>query len=646
MVRFNTNYLNQFDARYYPSEIGTTVSPTIEAPQGVEAQLRSGARLVEISVADPGQAWVARARGGPIPSGAYTKEQRQELKELGQVNKAAMTVHAGSSTSFAPLGREGVDEFQRQRNLDEIKSNVDFAHDIKADSVTVHIIGTPRPVQELGEEKLRPQGLEQYSFADMKTGKLVVQLSGSDEILIPKLVKNDRGQWDYLYDEQTGGIQYYKPQDMGLNKPTTTFDDAVQYFQKSMNQGAFRDYQEKNYSGADVALLHYLRQKEILQQSEYDRWQVQSRKLKEQMDLLGKEGDEHKLIDYIAGRKDPTHLSITQLNHLKERAEQLTNSGFSFGVYFDPNRPDTWNSARERVERTWDMMRQEQRAAMERTGHSYDSLNKTKDLITDYNDGVNQYPLRIQSLSKLAEKQNVEGIVDVAMHSYRRSKETKNNVMINPENIFPHFYGSHPDELKEVIIKSRNELARQMQQEGVDKSHAKKLSEEFIGACFDVGHANMWRRYWQEEKGEKKGFEDWLADKAEGLAKEGIIKKVHINDNFGYEDDSLPPGTGIVPIKKVVDRIRKYEGKIPIISEGYGGPKNESWKQVTEAWRAFNPHVYNQATVLSGQVGETWDKLHYFDTALRSYTPTFLAGPAVPEVLAEDFRTWDDIPLE
>ncbi|PIO00296.1 hypothetical protein COT72_01160 [archaeon CG10_big_fil_rev_8_21_14_0_10_43_11] len=654
MVRFDSNYLNAMDARYYPSELGTTVAPMTEAQQGVDAQLRTGAKLIEINVADPGQAFAARGSGRPIPSAGYGKEQRQEIKELAQVNKAALTVHSGSSTSMSPLGQQGVDAYQRARNMDELRANVDFAHDIGADSITVHVIGTPRPIQSIGDTRLKPEGLDRYDFVDMKTGKMVHQVSGDQEVRLPILDKVDytdstgkkRTRYNYRYDPETKGIQYYTPDTMGFKGGSVTFDQAARFFEEKIKIGqlpGFQGEESKKYTGADIALLHYLRQNEVLQQSEYDRWAAQSEERHKQLELLGKPGQDGALIDYITGRKNPNSLTAQQLRELTHKADTLMNKQFSFGSSFDPRRPETWSSAKERINEQYSLLEHEQHSAMERAANAWGSLKQTEDYL--HSDDKN-YPLRLQPLTKFAHKQNVDGIADLAYHSYQRSKDTGKKVMINPENIFPKFYGSHPDELRNVIQSSRREFEQKIAHDVSDKKKRESMSEEFIGACFDVAHAGMWRRYWEEEGKGKKNFDDWLADQAEALAKEGIIKKVHVSDHFGYEDDSLPPGQGIVPLKKVVDRIRKYEGKIPIISEGFGGPRSQSAKQVTESWRLFNPHVYNQATVLGGEAGETWDKLHYFDNNIRTYTPHFLAGDAVPEMLQPDFRTWEELPLE
>lgn len=654
MVQFNTKYLNQFDARYYPSEIGTTVAPQQQAQRGLDAQLRTGAKLVEINVGDVGPATVGLSGGGPIPVGGYGKEERQEIKELAQVNKATVTTHAGSSTTMSPLGQRGPDKEQRERNMEELRADVDFAHDIGAESVTVHVIGTPRPLQRISEReggKIQIMGQEEHHFVDMKTGKLVGNIGGSDEMQMPQLKRNPKGGWDFVYDKDTHGIKYYNSQDFGLQQgESITFDTAARYFEKNKQQvlrnSNLSPDQIDRVTGEELAIAHYFTQNEIVQRSQWQKAQNHSKMSREVLDLLGNPEDKKSLIYNLYNPDEYSKLSRKEREKLDEDLKKASKGygEFSFVVPgLDPTDSESWNEVRPMIQRRYEELTDVQQSQMLQAGGAKQKLTETEQLLSPYNDDVlgRKYYSRIQPLTHLAEKENIEGVADLAYHSYQRSKQTKQKVTITPENIFPKFYGSHPDELRDVVINSRKLFEKQLREkEKINPKDAEKLSKEFIGACFDVGHANMWKRYW---KGDKDKFDDWLVGETEKLAKEGIIKKIHVNDNFGYEDDSLPPGQGNVPIKRVVDKIREHTGKIPIISEGFGVSRDQSWRQITEAWELFNPHVYNQAHVSNTGIKRTWDKLHYFDSNFRSYNPGFLAGPAAVE---EDLTTWEDLPLE
>jgi sugar phosphate isomerase/epimerase len=80
----------------------------------------------------------------------------------------------------------------------------------------------------------------------------------------------------------------------------------------------------------------------------------------------------------------------------------------------------------------------------------------------------------------------------------------------------------------------------------MSESDAKKKAQEIIGVTFDLGHANINKKY---------GFTDKdIIKEAEALAKN--VKHVHLADNFGYNDSHLPPGMGNVATRKF-RKIRK-----------------------------------------------------------------------------------------
>ncbi len=620
MVQFHTRYINPFDTRYYPSEIGTTVNPVQEAAQGVDAQLRTGAKLVEINVGDIGQGWAARSRGAPIPVGAYGKEQRQELKELGKVTGTTLTVHAGSSTPIAPETEEGgFDEYTRNRALAELKANVDFAHDIGAENVTVHLIGNVRPIagKELGgaieQEKIGTQGLTQIKLVDMKTGKALGAIDPTTDVKLPIIrFDSNKDKWNYEYDPDTGGIKTY-----GYK----TFGEAVNEFSK-MSEEKKEELGLKGKSGISIAIAHFLKQGEISERALYDEYSKRAKDTHEQ----------YENIDRLIGFREG---NLTPEDYLKKLEKDDTNFKRFSRWYNIEGGSKLKTLSKEELEEIKNKYELERNGYMERAGHHLIQLNQTEERTKKYGD----YDMRVQPSVKLAEEKNIEGIAELALYSYNKSLTTGNKIAVMPENIFPQYYGAHPDELKSVIMKAREKLTQKLIGGGIKKEKAPEIARDYIKATFDTGHAYMWKRYWKESD-EK--FHKWIADKAEELAKEGIIGKVHINDNFGYEDDSLAPGEGIVRNKEIVDRIRKHTGKIPIISEGYGQKRGEEWRQIAEAWRHFNPYVYDQSYIMKGGAPEMWDKLQYFSRA-RSYSPTFLFGPIAP---SEDFRTFSELPLE
>ncbi|MHC1567427.1 MAG: sugar phosphate isomerase/epimerase family protein [Candidatus Syntropharchaeia archaeon] len=104
--------------------------------------------------------------------------------------------------------------------------------------------------------------------------------------------------------------------------------------------------------------------------------------------------------------------------------------------------------------------------------------------------------------------------------------------MINLEPLL----GRFPDELLGIV-------------ETVDRDN--------IGIVFDVGHANTMNV-----------IDEFL---------EVDVVHVHVHDNFGEKDEHLPPGHGNIEWKKVMDGLKRYNGRIVIearnLDEGEEGLK-------------------------------------------------------------------------
>jgi len=143
----------------------------------------------------------------------------------------------------------------------------------------------------------------------------------------------------------------------------------------------------------------------------------------------------------------------------------------------------------------------------------------------------------------------------------RANKELKEKApALSIENVFPETAFSMGEEMKQLIEKSREKFIEKATKSGMNKENAKKRAEELIGVTFDVGHLNLAKKY---------GFKD------EDLMKEAqkmlpFINKVHLTDNFGSDDNHLPPGMGNVPIKEYLEKIKKQGYKGEFITEAGG----------------------------------------------------------------------------
>ncbi len=187
----------------------------------------------------------------------------------------------------------------------------------------------------------------------------------------------------------------------------------------------------------------------------------------------------------------------------------------------------------------------------------------------DIRPGIESNPTELKRLGKIVERGlDVLGKIEKAPETFKRLQpfmidkgaETFANIakkvykehgstapMINIENPPAGGALSRAEDLRDLIEESRIKLIDGLTKDGMDKSKAKKVSEQMIGATWDVGHINMLR---------KKGYEaEDIVKQTEIIAP--YVKHVHLSDNFGLDHTELPMGMGNVPIKEIMGKLGK-----------------------------------------------------------------------------------------
>ena len=266
---------------------------------------------------------------------------------------------------------------------------------------------------------------------------------------------------------------------------------------------------------------------------------------------------------------------------------------------------------------------------------------------------------RIKPIQDYGVEKSADAMARGAIYAMKKQKETeeaentkfKSPLFIAPENIFPeNGYGSHPEELKNMIVKSREEMQRLLWDKEKNKptkdgselgvysyDDAVKSSQDHIKATFDIGHLNTWRKFFT---GKPQEFNEWVGKQVETLAKEKIIGHAHITDNFGFYDEHVTPGEGNAPIAGFIKKLKENEFKGKIIVE----PGHQDVKAWTGAMRSFNSPIYR----VDGRPVSWTEVEHSYFSKTRS--PTYLVGETSPGVgLGEeynDWRFWSRLPIE
>ena len=148
------------------------------------------------------------------------------------------------------------------------------------------------------------------------------------------------------------------------------------------------------------------------------------------------------------------------------------------------------------------------------------------------------------------------------------------------------------EDLKNLVIASREKFVDKAVKDGMNKKEAEKTAERLIGATWDVGHINMLRR---QGMGKKE-----IIEETKKVAP--FVKHVHFSDNFGFEHTELPMGMGNVPLKEMMDKLGEegFEGR-KIIEAG-------NW------WQHFQTNPFKESLeglgspVYSEGVGPYWNQ--------------------------------------
>ncbi len=164
---------------------------------------------------------------------------------------------------------------------------------------------------------------------------------------------------------------------------------------------------------------------------------------------------------------------------------------------------------------------------------------------------IDSTPQTFRPLKEFAIEKSAETFANVAQTAYNKHGSAAPVISIeNP----PGGEGlSTGEDLRDLIKSSRTQLAKNLKREGMSGSEAKRVAANMIGATWDVGHINMMR---------KKGYtEKDLIKQTKEIAP--FVKHVHLSDNFGLDHTELPMGMGNVPLKPMINEIKKagFKGK-------------------------------------------------------------------------------------
>lgn len=210
-------------------------------------------------------------------------------------------------------------------------------------------------------------------------------------------------------------------------------------------------------------------------------------------------------------------------------------------------------------------------------------------------------PNQFMKVEEFATKKASETFANVALHSY---KEYGNGApIVSVENLDQGRFGfSQGEDLARLIDESRKKFEEKAIKEGYSKKEAKKAAKKMIGVTFDIGHANISRKYGYNE--------DELAKEAAAVSK--YLKHVHLTDNFGNADTHLPIGMGNVPVEKMLKALGKPAEDAKKINEVGGWYQYFKTNPYPELLQATGSPIYSSTN------GPYWSETTGFQESYHS----------------------------
>lgn len=636
-------------------EWGTTANPFEHQTQALKARIFSGANKVEFEFFGQG-----KGRKEAATPETFGKRDRMDMRELAEANEIETTTHATvgvSGLSGLDMRQGTFDDHQRKESIDEIKRAIHFAAEATTGGAVVFHTGeAPRSMVSRWKDdkgdalfKMYPEEekREMHFLADPITKKLVAQIRENDRIAVPKLQKGKDGKPIYLYDENgkivedellkeydkidQGRIPLYEYDEKG-NIQTEVIDF------KEWKRRRESEYQEKlGRKPNEEELIRDFHQKQVMLQVQYNLnfGKGQEERYKDSLHMREKIMKSLKFYEELKGKvpkEDWWKYDVTK---------DFRNRGY------DLIPPETEDPVKYLKEKLWDVDRE--------IAHARELAVQGRRQAREQLEAVQR--------SKLAQSFAVEetskSMAELGVYAWQMSENAmkkgqgedgqlklKNKIYIAPENLFPEVYGSHPDELKDLVLKGRKEMANQlMHTYKMDEEKANKLAKEHIRATFDISHANIWRKYFQSKPKESledrdKRFNTWLLGKTKQLLNEGIIGHIHVSDNFGFHDEHLTAGDGNAPIKEFIKQAKAAGLKEFIVESGSFNPMTS----LPDTWMHFDSPVYGMH--VPGFKADPWTEpsigatAHGWNNFYRSYFgrtegPRYIVGEMAP---SEDFK--------
>jgi hypothetical protein len=630
-----------------PEEIGTSLNPFQHQLQALDAKIKEGASKVEFEFFGAGKGNKERA----TPE-SFDKDERRQMRELAEINKVKSSTHATVAVEglagFNP--QRGFDEQARDQSMKEVEKAIDFAAEATTGgAIVLHTGEWQRPIVDSQAGKEGFKGYEREAekapilVVDKRTGDIVSGIRKDTPIYEPdfktiadyeqekgiKLVGTKDKSGNIIESDDWIGVDdeiIKKDWEFNPNKAEEMFRRVPKW---SKSHAKFKtvekkwgDFVEKAENWNKKNPEEKLTPEELFAKTQYMNKILQA---KGSSLFHGQNYEREKEIRDEAKKALEFYKQLEDSLSEEEKKKLMTKK--NFGEFIPPKNIKITDYLKHIVKSQNDSMRFIHESSAAADVQATQTQEAMENVTTVKNYGLEK---SAKSLAKLGIK---------TWNKNEQNKEhLQEDLYIAPENWHPNQFGSHPDEMIELVEAGREEMVKELTPR-LGKEKAEELSKKHIRSTFDTGHLNLWKKNLEQKQGESdkefdKRFSKWALGKVKKLHEKGILGHFHLSDNMGYDDEHLTIGKGNAPVKEMVEFL-KDKGYTDFIAEP--GSFN-SQTIMPETWSKFGSPVYG----LSTGHPTRFSGVHQQHFGYQA-PPLYIVGAYSP---SNDWKLWSDVPLE
>lgn len=669
----------------------------------IKSKLHPGSRKLELAFTGSGKG--SGQQQTPEYYGEKQRRALREISTVNRVDITThSSLHV---SGLAGDARGQFSKAAKRNAIDEVRRAIEFAADVGGGgSVVVHTGELARPVKDAkwNQEGKWAGKFEMYSDEDERAGYVVLDTrTGGQLTEARRNTKVSRPIWKrYGEDDEFWGRKDGKSQYKDENGEFVKKGDYIDYFGRKVRpeeRVAKYDEKEKTFITRQLNwndLTEEAKEMTLRAREDYSKWSSKSHaQLKKESEVEGSEFNKSLWRERILDAKEKG-LGASAIEVRPEEAQVIAQMehqaavarGWALNYSADFKQTvaniEKLKVARQVYQEKWDRLDPAQRNSL--LVEIRDLIPQLQDIPSDHKKPtevidrqINIMEGRIEQGRESAAQQwaqsqealerarharsaqsyafgeATDGYAQLGVSAYRQTQEIKGKrhhkkpIQVAMENLFPEGYGAHPDELIELVQGSRKAMAQKLRQNlGMGAEEARKAARTHITSTLDTGHLNIWRKWWKADPkktvdANDKEFNKWALEHVEKMVKAGIVGHVHLDDNYGYQDDHLAPGEGNTPIVEMIKILKKngYKGDM-IVEPGAdfsSGGSMPGFKAVTKAWEHLGLRTSQGSASSSNR---SWNDIQYGSFG-QTQPPYFTFGGYVP---SEDFRLWSGVQLE